>query len=456
MVAADILEVAPSSALCGGTVVVALDPPEVVVADVVLAGDRVASVGRAPAGVRRRDCTGTLIVPGNVCAHHHLYSALSRGMPYRLAPPVTFTEILQRVWWRLDRALDEQAVRASALRGGLDALRAGTTTIVDHHASPNAIDGSLDVIAETLAELGVRSVLCYEVSDRDGPERAAAGVAENLRFLAAADGLTRGMMGAHASFTLSDATLEQVVDGARSSGAGVHIHVAEDAADQADAHARSGHGAVERLDRAGVLTDRALLAHGVHLAPAEMHAVADTGATVVCNPRSNMNNAVGHSPFNHLGRGAGAGVALGTDGIGGDLFAESQVGWFRAREADIATPSDWPLARLADGARFAGRVHGEPLLGTISAGAPADLVVLDYPMPTPVTADNLVGHWVFGLASGQVRDVVVAGDLVVEDRRSTRVDEARVAAEGSTEAERLWARMDAIAPHDFEPMRSRP
>ena len=443
---------APSLALCGATVVVALDPPEVVSADVVLAGDRVLAVGTAPPGVTRRDCSGTLILPGNVCAHHHLYSALSRGMPYRLDPPVTFTEILQRVWWRLDRAIDERAIRASALRGGLDALRAGTTTIVDHHASPHAVDGSLDIIADALAELGVRSVLCYEVSDRDGPEIAAAGIRENRRFLARAEGLTRGMMGAHASFTLSDDTLGELVDAARLAEVGVHIHVAEDQADQVDARARHGRAVVERLDGAGVLTDRALLAHCVHVAPAEIHAVVDTGATVVCNPRSNMNNAVGQSPFNHVHRG----VALGTDGIGGDMFTESQVGYFRTREAEVRTPGSWPFDRLADGARFAGRVHGEPLLGTLRPGAPADLMVLDYPTPTPVTADNLLGHWVFGLSSGQVRDVVVAGELVVEDRRSTRVDELEVAATGAGEADRLWARMDAIPPHPFEPMRSRP
>lgn len=446
---ADRAEAVPSLALCGATVVVSLDPPEVVSADVVLAGDRVVAVGAAPPGVARRDCSGTLIVPGNVCAHHHLYSALSRGMPYRLAPPVTFTEILQRVWWRLDRALDEDAIRASALRGGLDALRAGTTTIVDHHASPHAIDGSLDIIADTLAQLGVRSVLCYEVSDRDGPESAAAGVAENRRFLARASGLARGMVGAHASFTLSDDTLAQLVDAARLGGVGIHIHVAEDTADQVDARARSGHGVVERLEQAGVLTDQALLAHCVHVAPAEIGIVFDAGATVVCNARSNMNNSVGHSPFNHVPHR----VALGTDGIGGDMFTESQVGYFGARAADVATDGSWPLARLADGARFAGRVHGEPLLGTLRPGAPADLVVLDYPTPTPVTADNLVGHWVFGLSSAQVRDVVVAGELVVEDRRSTRVDEREVAAAGAQQAERLWARMDAIAPHPFEPIR---
>lgn len=451
MVEVDGADVAPSVALCGATVVVALDPPEVVSADVVLAGDRIASVGAAPPGVTRRDCSGTLILPGNVCAHHHLYSALSRGMPYHLPAPVTFTEILQRVWWRLDRALDERTIRASALRGGLDALRAGTTTVVDHHASPNAIDGSLDVIAEALAELGVRSVLCYEVTDRDGAGRAAAGIAENRRFLSRAQGLTRGMVGAHASFTLSDDTLGELVDAARVAGAGVHIHVAEDEADQTDARSRCGHGVLERLERAGVVTDKALLAHCVHVAPPEVQLISDAGATVVCSPRSNMNNAVGHSPFNHVeGR-----VALGTDGIGGDMFTESETGYFRTREADVGTSGGWPIARLAEGARFAGRVHEEPLLGQIRPGAPADLVVLDYPSPTPVTTDNLGGHWVFGFSPSQVRDVFVTGELVVEGRRSTRVDEVAVASDGAHEAERLWSRMDAIPPHDFQPQRSR-
>ncbi len=167
-------------------------------------------------------------------------------MPYHLAPPTNFTEILQRIWWRLDRALDEETIRASALRGGLDALLAGTTTIVDHHASPNAIDGSLDVIADALGELGLRSVLCYEVSDRDGLERARAGVAENVRFLGHTRALARGMMGAHASFTMCDETLGAVVDGARAASAGVHIHVAEDGADQRDAIARHGRRVVDR------------------------------------------------------------------------------------------------------------------------------------------------------------------------------------------------------------------
>ena len=196
--------------LTGATVVTSLDPVRVDRFDVHVRDGRIVT----EAGGARRDCSGCLVVPGNVCAHTHLYSALARGMPYALEPPESFVQILQRVWWRLDRALDEESVRASALVGGMEALLSGTTTLVDHHASPNAIDGSLDVIADALATLGVRSVLCYETSDRDGPERARAGVAENRRFVERVQRddlpLTRGMIGAHASFTLSDETLAVV------------------------------------------------------------------------------------------------------------------------------------------------------------------------------------------------------------------------------------------------------
>jgi putative selenium metabolism protein SsnA len=440
---------AASVALCGATVVVALAPPEVVRADLVLSDGRVRSLGTPPAGVVRRDCSGSLIVPGNVCGHHHLYSALSRGMPYALAPPRDFTEILQRIWWRLDRALDEESVGASALRGGLDALLAGTTTIVDHHASPNFIDGSLDVIAEALGPLGVRAVLCYEVTDRDGRERAVAGLEENRRFLGCPRPLARGMVGAHASFTLSEETLEGCAGLAADAGVGVHIHVAEDEVDERDSLAKSGHRVAERLLGSGVLGPRALLAHCVHVDEAEARLIEGAGATVVCNPRSNMNNAVGYSPFNRRA----AHVALGTDGLGGDMFAESQAGFFRAKESDPATPPEWPLVHLAQSARLAGLVYDEPLLGTLRPGAPADCCVLAYDAPTPLGADNLAGHWVFGLTSGQVRDVYVAGQLVVEAGRSTRVDEGQAAASSRRVSERLFRRLEETPPHSYDPRR---
>lgn len=434
-------------ALAGGTVLASLDPPSVVIADVTVEGEVVTSVGRAPAEATTIDCTGCLVVPGNVNAHMHLYSALARGMPYRLDPPKDFLQILQRVWWRLDRALDADSIRASALAGGMDAALTGTTTLVDHHASPEAIDGSLDIIAQALADIGLRSVLCYEVTDRDGPERAAAGVEENRRFLKAGWPLARGMVGAHASFTLSDEALGACSEVARDAGVGIHIHVAEDESDQRDAGARFGSRVVARLARAAVLNGSALLAHCVRVDAEEIEAIRAAGATVAHNPRSNMNNSVGRAPVAALGNG----VALGTDGIGADMFAESATAYWRHRDERLGAPISWPLARLVRGAMFAGRAFGQPALGRIESGAPADLAVLEYDVVTPFDDANVAGHWLFGLGSHHVRDVMVAGEMVVADRLLTRLDQDEVAAFAREQAERLWRRIDDLPAHPFEP-----
>jgi len=433
--------------LAGGHVVGSLDPVWVEQRDVHVVDGRVAREG----GEARRDCSGCLVIPGNVCAHTHLYSALARGMPYDLAPPDTFLQILQRVWWRLDRALDEDLVRASALAGGMEALLCGTTVLVDHHASPNAIDGSLDVIAGALEELGVRSVLCYETSDRDGPERAGAGLAENRRFAVRVrrekPSLTRALVGAHASFTLSDGTLAACSDLARSLDIGLHVHAAEDAVDECDSLGYHGLRVVGRLAHAGALNGHTLLAHGVHLDDHEAALVQAADAFVAHNARSNMNNAVGRTRLDVLGRR----VALGTDGIGADMFEESRAAFLRLREDDVHTGPGWSLDRLAAGAGFVGEAFGERRLGTIETGAPADLVVLDYDAPVPVDARTFPGHWIFGLGSRCVRDVMVAGEWVVLDRRLTRVDQQELAAHAREEALRLWTRLEDIPRHEFEP-----
>ncbi len=333
----------------------------------------------------------------------------------------------------------------------MEALLSGTTTLVDHHASPNAIDGSLDVIADALGSVGVRSVLCYETSDRDGPERALAGVEENRRFLARVrerrPPLARGLVGAHASFTLGDETLAACAGAAGEFGVGLHVHAAEDAVDERDALARSGARVVERLNDAGALDARTLLAHGVHLDEDEVAAVRRTGATLAHNARSNMNNGVGRPGSFVLG----GRLALGTDGIGADMFEESRAAFFRLREDDLGVGAPWPLERLAESARLAARAFEEPLLGTLEPGAPADLIVLDYDAPAPLDAHSLAGHWVFALSSRSVRDVMVGGEWVVTGRRLTRVDQRRLVADALGAAGRLWGRLAELPPHPYEP-----
>jgi cytosine/adenosine deaminase-related metal-dependent hydrolase len=314
--------------LSGGTVVTSLSPPRVERMNLGLAGSRVVelSPGRL-SGHPQVDCGGCLIMPGLVCAHHHLYSSLARGMPYALAPPRSFLEILRRIWWRLDRALDRRSVWWSATAGGAEALLAGTTTIVDHHASPNAVEETLSEVGGALGHLGARAVLAYEVTDRDGLEVAGAGLKEVRRFeegrgeLSPGGTLLRTMVGAHASFTLSQDTLRACVDTAGDLGVGIHLHVAEDAVDQRDAEARFGKRVVGRLSDAGVLEEKALLAHCIHLDDDELDTIRASGATAVHNPRSNMNNGVGRMRVDRFDR-----LALGTDGIGGDMLAGAQAG----------------------------------------------------------------------------------------------------------------------------------
>jgi putative selenium metabolism protein SsnA len=417
-----------------------VDPREGVVREgaVAVADGRVVP---APSGdAVRVDVSGCVVLPGHVCAHHHLYSALARGMPGPAEPPRNFPQILERIWWRLDRALDPETIRLSALWGSVEAARAGTTTIIDHHASPSAIQGSLDLVAAGIDGAGLRGVVCYEVTDRHGTGGGRDGVAENVRFL----GENRrphvgGMMGAHASFTIGPETMEALAAEAQRVHAPVHIHLAEDRIDEQDALHRYGMRTAHRLVQAGVLTTGALVAHGVHLDDAEQEALRASGAWLAHNPRSNMNNGVGYAPVAQFGER----VALGTDGIDGDMFAEARACYLKAREVSWEIGPSFALQRLAAGARMAGRLFGEPLLGTLADGAPADLIVLEYRSPTPLDARNLPGHVIFGMTTAQVRDVMAAGRWVVRNRRHVLVDEAELAARCRTAAPQLWKRMEA-------------
>lgn len=425
-----------SIVLSGGTVVESLGGG-FAQRDLVVDGGR---IGGSLDGTRV-DVSGCLVLPGNVCAHHHLYSALARGMPGPRSSPRNFLEILEFVWWRLDRALDLETIQLSAQLGAVEAVRTGTTSLIDHHASPSAIDSSLDALADGIETAGMRAVICYEVTDRHGESDGAAGVNENNRFVRSnRRPFVRGMVGGHASFTIGSENLESLVATARDLGVGIHIHVAEDEIDERHSIANYGKRTVHRLHDAGAIDEGDLIAHGVHLDDSEIEVVRSAGAWVAHNPRSNMNNGVGYAPAGALGERVG----LGTDGIDGDMFAESRACYLKAREANVLTGPNFALERLGTGPRVVGASFGEPALGTLSAGAPADLVVLEYASPTPVKGDNLAGHFIFGMGAPAVRDVMIGGRWVVRDRRHILVDEEELAAHCRAAAPLLWARMEEL------------
>lgn len=396
---------ASGTAILGGTVVT-LDPPSAARRDLHL----------GPEPRRPIDASGCLVLPGLAIAHTHLYSGLARGMPAPAAPTRSFPEILERIWWRLDAALDERSLKASAEVALLDAALCGATAVIDHHESPSFIAGSLDVLARAAGEVGVAAALCYGATDRHGRDGAKAGIAECERAIAAN---LPAMAGLHAGFTASDETITAAADLARRRGAWLHVHAAEDGCDA---------GSFERLERAGAVGSRTILAHGVHLTASERERVADAGAWIVHNPRSNLQNAVGYANVATLG----PRVALGTDGMDGDLFAEARAAHLRARDAYGPQGGIDAVGLVAASSRLADETLGP---------RPEDWVVLDYDPPTPLTEENLSGHFLFGIGARHVRDVVARGEVIVRERRSTRVDEGEVRARAREEAARLWSRM---------------
>ena len=339
----------------------------------------------------------TAVTSGLVCGHHHLYSTLARGMPAPPAQPTDFRSVLEQIWWRLDTALDLDMLRWSAMLGAVEALQCGTTAIIDHHESPNAIEGSLDVIAAACAEVGVRVSCAYGVTDRHGPDGARRGLAENERFLRAGG---NGFVGIHAAFTCDDGTLEAAAGLARDLGVGVHVHVAEGPDDVA-AGARLEH----------LAADDWLIVHCVHLD-------RDLPGTIAHNPRSNMNNAVGYArPAQRANR-----IVLGTDGIGADMLEEFRLAYVALRATDVTATPDTPWSWLQEGYRF-------------FPEAERDRVTWSY--------DHADSPWHVAFTPGmRALDVVAAGgEALLRDGRPTRVDLDEVRAKAAEQAVRLFARL---------------
>ncbi len=402
------------------------------------------------AAVERIDGGGKLAIPGLINAHTHLYSSLARGMSLSGFAPTSFTQILEQLWWRLDKALDAESVRTSAVVGAMEAARCGVTSLIDHHASPHAVLGSLDALRKAVCDdVGLRGVFCYEVSDRDGAAIALAGIEENRSFLTdrsgtdrpAEDRLSAGLFGLHASFTLSDETLERVAANLPTD-AGIHIHAAEGPEDETQCVAEHGMRVVERLDRFGLLRPTSILVHCLHLDEAEKDLVCERGAIVVHNPRSNMNNAVGIFDLDRfLDRGLL--VGLGTDGLGTNMLAELFTAALLQkshRRDSLAAPFP-ALYRLLfeDNPRIIERSLGVKV-GRIAPGYPADIAILDYTPPTPLSGDTILGHILFGLAvhSLRVSDLLVAGRMILKAGRFCDLDEEEIYAHAREQAARLW------------------
>lgn len=418
--------------------------------DIAIEQDRIVDVGtqlqqKYPAALVK-DMRHKLVMPGLVCAHNHFYSGLSRGIMANIAPSPDFISILQNLWWRLDRALDEEILFYSGLVCALEAIKSGCTAVIDHHASPNYIGGSLSTLRNAFLQAGLRGMTCFETTDRNGGlDELARGVEENIRFAQQIDAaktagteayLVEAHLGAHASFTVGNEGLAMLAEAAKVTGRGLHIHAAEDCYDVTHSHHHYQQDIVARLASYDLINDKTLLAHGVCLTDDDIAIVNQHDAFLVHNPRSNMNNHVGynHRLAKYLN------VALGTDGIGADMFEELKFAFFKHRDAGGSLWPDSFLTYLWNGNTLLARNFNAPF-GRIAAGYKADLTVLDYLSPTPLVADNLPGHFAFGINAGHVESVMVNGNFVYE-QRTFPFDVAPIYQHASELAQRLWNTMD--------------
>ena len=388
------------------------------------------------------DARGGVIMPGLINAHTHIYSALARGLSIDGYNPTSFYEVLDGQWWYIDRNLDLEATKASAQALVIDSIKQGVTTIFDHHASFCEVPGSLMRIAEVTREFGMRACLCYEVSDRDGEEKSLQSVQENKDFIDYCEqnpsDMLKAMFGGHALFTISDKTFDRMA-AANSGRVGYHIHVSEGMNDVYDSLQNYGRRPVQRLQDHGILGEKTILGHCIHVNTAEMEIIKDTGTMVVNNPESNMGNAIGICPVLQLHK-RGILLGMGTDAYTNDMLESLKVALCSQRSQNCLPNVGWCEVTdmlFRNNAKI-GEKYFPVQLGVLKAGAAADIIVMDYKPFTPFSDENIDGHMIFGMTGRQCQTTIAGGKLLMQDRVLVGIDEEAENAHILEAAKKLW------------------
>lgn len=414
---------------------------------ILIEGETIAFVGRFPGPEIEADeiinLTGKTVLPGMINAHTHLYSAMALGMPAPAIQPVNFRQILENIWWTLDRALDRELLTASFEAGLLECLKAGVTTIFDHHSSPNCPTGSLALLAETAGRFGINISTAFEITDRNGPDLFLRGLQENLAAMDQFSGNphVRPLCGLHASMTLSDASLKKIRKELSSrQNWGIHVHVSEDKSDEADAKKQGYVSALKRLEHFGLLNHNSILAHGLHFLANDIPALTEAEARLIHNPTSNANNRVGRlQPA--IAKAVKAG--LGTDGMQADMLSEARAGTLiAASHLKGDEPGiDYLELLFKNNPAIASQQFGRPL-GNIVIGCQADLAIYDYFPRTALTGNNMAGHILFGL--GQPSSVMTRGEFRIRDGKLVNGSESDILKRAQAGSQRLWQLMQNI------------
>lgn len=394
-----------------------------------------------------KDAKGRLVMPGFVNTHMHYYSTFARGMNLGGKPATMFGEVLKNLWWRLDRTLNLEDVKYSSLMPMIEQIKCGVTTVIDHHASASAVEGSLFRIAEAAKITGIRSNLCYEVSDRDGEETALAGIKENIDFIKHCDkeddDMLRGLFGLHASLTISDKTLDRCLEAVNGVNKGFHVHCAEGIEDVVDSIAKYDQRVIERWYSRGVLNDKSIAVHCINVTEEEIDMLKESNVAVVHNPESNMGNAVGVTPVLEMFK-KGIPVGLGTDGYTADLTESYKVMNIIAKHEKRLPSVGWmeaPQMVFYNNPMIANRFMKNGKTGALKEGYYADVIIVDYKAPTPLNENNINGHILFGVSGRNVDTTIINGKIVMDERKLVSIDEDEITARSVELARKVWERI---------------
>ena len=389
------------------------------------------------------DARGSVVMPGLINAHHHLYSTFARGFTPPGSPAQNFEEILSKLWWKLDAALDTEDVYYSGVLALMDAAKAGCTTVIDHHASPACVDGSLDQLERAFRDVGLSGCLSYEVSDRN---REGEGIEENERWIRKCqhdgDGQMSALFGMHALMTLGTKTLERCAEIGHALDTGFHVHAAEDRADARLTMERFGQGVMDRFQDFGIPGEKTIFVHGSYFEPQELELLASTGSMLVNNPESNMNNGLRVAPIlDYLEHGIMVGV--GTDGMSPHMISQARAMYLHQRtlkrNPGIAFAEACQIL-LENNRTFANRLFKEPR-GSLAAGQLADIMIPEYVPFTPLDAGTFYGHLLFGLGYARVRTTIARGRVIVDEGQLPQLDEDAIRARCAERAPRIWSRI---------------
>lgn len=372
------------------------------------------------------DCTDKYITKSFACGHHHVYSALALGMPAPVKIPNNFYEILKNIWWQLDKALNIDIIKASAYATAIECAKNGVTYVIDHHSSPYAIEGSLQTISDAFNEVGVGHLLCYEISDRDGVDIAKQALNETENYLQNNEGL----VGLHASFTLTNKTLTKAVKLAQKYNTGVHVHVAEDLYDQEHCFDIHNKRVIERFKDYGILDlPKSIFVHSLYLTDDERRLIKQSGAFVAHAIESNLNNSVGQFSSCHLGEN----IMYGTDGMHSDMLRASKASYFYGKQADMLD--------INETYRRFRQVHQYTSKNDFNGDDDNNLVVLDYKPSTSFTTDNFLSHFMYGIESKHVQHVIANGKLIVRDKQILGINEDDIKEFTNDCSQLLWDKM---------------